>query len=743
MKLYIDSSYTKIKFKDTEADLQKKIETILTDELSVLPKDYQYSWAFKHGGDPSINFYNAKTQEFPTGLVKKVKQILMSHGYSIESFDKRPDLFVDGNDIPSDIKLQDTNSEITLRPYQRRAVFNGLEKGYGIMNFATAAGKCVTSDTELLTENGYETIEDIFKDQGILLDGYAKAILPNKPLKLVNRYGKLEEIGQFTRNGEREVVNIMLESGKHEEITLNHPLLVSRNTGQTWVQAKDIEVGDLVVTYKGISARDLPQYAYEKVINKVPAGHKFTYDVSMPETHSFVANGIINHNTEIAAGLIKQLLPELQKDERIVFFTGSTEIYKQTIDRLSTRLGISVGYWGGSKRKLSKVMVVMLPTVSSALAIDPMAKLKISGKKSELKKIALNYAPQFVDNPNALSAFKSFIRFFSPKSKIEQRIKQSLEDDLYSCGSDKDVQDLFKRYSSQWLDVLKDKAGDKLKKQQFVHKFLDSIVAYFADECHHTKSDTWYTSLLQCNNARYHIGLSATVDQRDPVLWMRLQAIFGEIIAKKNAESLIKEGILAKPTIYTINNTQGFNIPDEVAQKGAKLNWMDTYRYGIVQNEHRNKMIAYLTKRAYAGNNIILIIVNYAEQGEILSKYLDDEQVPNKFLNGTQDIKYRKEYIQQVRDGKLRVVIATSIFDEGLDVSGFNVLVLAGAGKSFRQVVQRIGRALRKKEGDNTAKIFDFYDRNNDYLQKHSKERQEVYGIEKFPVVFVKELITN
>ena len=84
------------------------------------------------------------------------------------------------------------------------------------------------------------------------------------------------------------------------------------------------------------------------------------------------------------------------------------------------------------------------------------------------------------------------------------------------------------------------------------------------------------------------------------------------------------------------------------------------------------------------------------------------------------------------------VYIATPIFDEGIDVPAIDVVVLAGAGKSHIKLLQRIGRGLRKKEGeDNTLVIHDFIDDTNKYLFKHSKARVAVYKDEKFD----KELI--
>jgi len=63
-----------------------------------------------------------------------------------------------------------------------------------------------------------------------------------------------------------------------------------------------------------------------------------------------------------------------------------------------------------------------------------------------------------------------------------------------------------------------------------------------------------------------------------------------------------------------------------------------------------------------------------------------------------------------------------------------DVLVLAGGGKSYVKLLQRVGRGMRKKAGDNRIVIVDFIDDTNDYLLSHSEERIETYTQEGFAI---------
>jgi superfamily II DNA or RNA helicase len=69
----------------------------------------------------------------------------------------------------------------------------------------------------------------------------------------------------------------------------------------------------------------------------------------------------------------------------------------------------------------------------------------------------------------------------------------------------------------------------------------------------------------------------------------------------------------------------------------------------------------------------------------------------------------------------LPVLIATTIFDEGVDVSGINCLFLAAGGKSMRQLLQRIGRGLRKKSDGSCIEVYDdVLDYHNEHLTRHT-----------------------
>lgn len=476
----------------------------------------------------------------------------------------------------------------------------------------------------------------------------------------------------------------------------------------------------------------------------IDEGVQPTFDVCMPITHSFIGGGIVNHNTEIASGVIDQLLPRLEAGERIAFFTNSSSIFTQSIDRIEKRLDIKVGRYGNGKKEFKQVTFVMIPTLTAALKVDPEAGLKLTPKERIIKKMAKEIAPRFLSGVNQRRMLEIYVKNNVPKTQADKDLLDYLEDIYYSCGSDKEVLMKLKGYEVEYQKIVQKKNKKVFEKYNEAVDFLESIAVMIVDEAHHTSSDTWYTSLRMCINAQYRMALTGSIDKKNAMLWQRMQALFGEVIAKTSNQTLIDLGHSAKPkiTLFPIGSPNLTGLLKEIDIDGRKkqvpADYMAVYEKGIVENEYRNLLVAKLAKIWYDKDKGVLIIVNRIEHGEILSELLDDLKVEHYFIHGELDLDLREEKLEDMRTGKLKVMIATSIVDEGVDISGLDALILAAGGKSLRQTLQRVGRVLRKKKvGENVCAVFDFTDNTHKYLKKHSDERKKIYKEEQFEIVDV------
>lgn len=99
------------------------------------------------------------------------------------------------------------------------------------------------------------------------------------------------------------------------------------------------------------------------------------------------------------------------------------------------------------------------------------------------------------------------------------------------------------------------------------------------------------------------------------------------------------------------------------------------------------------------------------------------------YLDGDASSEERQAVKELFSMDGLDVIIASSIFDQGIDLPKLDALILAGSGKSSSRALQRIGRVIRGAEGKTDAIVVDFIDR-SPYLFEHSKRRYMIYKTE-------------
>ena len=473
-------------------------------------------------------------------------------------------------------------------------------------------------------------------------------------------------------------------------------------------------------------------YYFNKVMGIEDGGIKPTFDVSMPVTHSFIAEGNVNHNTYTSVGIINMLLPYMNDDEKVAYIVPSKNIFEQAIDTMIEQYGKeNVGYLGDGKSKISKVNVIMMASLYAKLK-RPDTGIKLSGAKRESQIFAQEIYPLFDRSTNLVSNLRNFLRNYNTKGvSYREHIKEGLTSLAYREGiTDAKVRLQLNKEKVKYEKIVEKTIGDKLKTWQMYQDLVKDTTVVILDEAHHAKADTYYNTLLEFDNAVYKIAMTGSIDSTDKLMVARLKAIFGKITYEVRNKEMIERGISAKPTINMINIREPRGLM-------SKKNFQDVYAKGIVQNEVRNQIIAGFAYSLVKAGKQTLIIVNYMEHGEWLLNKLTEMGVNVAFTNGELDSQLRTEQLAQAKLGEIDILIATSVLDEGVDISGFRALIMAGGYKSLRLVLQRVGRVLRKKEDDNTALVYDFMERTNEILYKHSLERVRIYEDEGFEIKYL------
>jgi superfamily II DNA or RNA helicase len=261
------------------------------------------------------------------------------------------------------------------------------------------------------------------------------------------------------------------------------------------------------------------------------------------------------------------------------------------------------------------------------------------------------------------------------------------------------------------------------KKNKDFLSFLETCDMVFVDEFHINKA--WAASrIMNKCLAPMRFGMSGTIAEHNKVKLMHYTGMTGSVIAEIHNKELVELGRSAKPIIRLIKlegeelDTTGFG---------------ESYRLGIEKNVGRNKIVVREAGRYVNRGWRTMITVARIAHGIRLKRFLAHRypDMTTEFISGSTPLPVRKDVKDRFTRGKIPVLIASPIFDVGEDLPAIDAWVNAAGGKGWELVLQRLGRVLRKKKGENKVRITDFLDLFDRYLKKHSIARARYYVREK------------
>lgn len=259
-------------------------------------------------------------------------------------------------------------------------------------------------------------------------------------------------------------------------------------------------------------------------------------------------------------------------------------------------------------------------------------------------------------------------------------------------------------------------------------RLLKETKLHIFDESHVVATNT-ISEIYKNIDPEYIYGFSGT-PFRDDNSDLLINGILGEQIINVSASELIKLNLLATPLIkfYTVPKMPVSSVYTAV------------YKEAIVENDIRNNMIANIAKELVDKKYTPLILFKQIKHGEILLEKIEDRGLKCAMLYGNDSLDRRNEIKEELVNKKIDLILASTIFDIGLNLPELNALILAGGGKSSIRALQRIGRVLRPGPGKKIAAVVDFYDQVK-FLKKHSMTRFRIYSSEDgFKVIKSKEM---
>ena len=282
----------------------------------------------------------------------------------------------------------------------------------------------------------------------------------------------------------------------------------------------------------------------------------------------------------------------------------------------------------------------------------------------------------------------------------------------------------------QTLKETKDKETKKVVRPVWVknpnlpRKWLRGVDMVFVDECHSSTTDAFVDVIKGLVNAHFRYGLSATPFARDDMNTQKLIGECGDIVVNIPGRFLIDLGILAEPHIFIVSYGE---TDDLTYLRNSRYDYGKAYDRLVCTNDRRNEAIVQVAAHS---DSVLILVKKKSMHGKVLYERLTRE-LPDKavlYLSGDTSGKMRSRGRKAFLQGTVDILIATSIFDKGVDLPNIRTLVLAGSGKSTVGSIQRLGRGMRATSEKDSVMVYDFMDDTCEYLLEHAIQRMEDYS---------------
>jgi len=259
-----------------------------------------------------------------------------------------------------------------------------------------------------------------------------------------------------------------------------------------------------------------------------------------------------------------------------------------------------------------------------------------------------------------------------------------------------------------------------LSKFQGLKDLSESFGTVIIDECHHIPAKSFRQTIVNFN-PYYIFGLTATPKRKyndEKLIFLYI----GDIIC--NTDDIVQDfqKIFEEDLQLNIKDTNLYFPYDNKTDDFQILSKV------IIFDSERNRLISEDIKKELKLSRKILVLTERKEHVEVLSIYLKStcEVIT---ITGDDSKSLRKIKMKQIEEGNFQVLITTGqLLGEGLDTPNLSSIFLVYPFSFEGKLIQYIGRILRAK---GRKSIYDYRDKNNEFLLKLFKKRERYYRREK------------
>lgn len=243
--------------------------------------------------------------------------------------------------------------------------------------------------------------------------------------------------------------------------------------------------------------------------------------------------------------------------------------------------------------------------------------------------------------------------------------------------------------------------------------FPDSFDYLIVDEAHHASAET-YQKVLSYFKPRFTLGLTATPERSDG---HNILEIFRNSAHRLDIKTAVEIGELAPVRCFRIHTNIDLT---KVRFNSVQYNIRDLESRIFVPERNRLIVDTWMT---YVRNRRTVIFCASRKHAEEIAGELADHGVPAMAVDGSMKLAERSEATERFAAGKLLVLCACDLLNEGWDCPETEVLFMARPTMSKVLYTQQLGRGMRLAEGKDCLTVFDFVDNATQYNTPYSLHR--------------------
>ena len=233
------------------------------------------------------------------------------------------------------------------------------------------------------------------------------------------------------------------------------------------------------------------------------------------------------------------------------------------------------------------------------------------------------------------------------------------------------------------------------------------------DECHHGTAES-YQKILGHLRPEFTLGLTATPERTDGE---DLLKIFKNVAHRLDLQTAVELGTLVPVRCIRVKTNIDLH---DVRINGFKYNSLDLESKVFVPE--RNQLIVN-TWLEYVKDKSTVIFCTSVKHAAILREMFYEAGISVAAVSGSTNPKERKQILQDYEDGRITVLCACDLLNEGWDSPHTKVLFMARPTMSKTIYLQQLGRGMRLCEGKDHLMVFDFVDNANLFNCPYSLHR--------------------